>query len=91
MVKISVFQFLNTGVFVILAQFLANMDSFSLSNGLVIEVTQVMLLNAILPNITLFLLSYFEIIKKVKRCLIERGTLKSSQMEANLTFQGPEA
>lgn len=59
MVKISVFQFLNTGIFVILAQFLASMDTFSLSNGLVFEVTQVMLLNAILPNLSLFLLSYF--------------------------------
>ena len=35
MVKISFFQFLNTGVFVIAANFLADMDNFSLSEGLV--------------------------------------------------------
>ena len=59
MAKLSVFQFLNTGVFVILAQFMANKDNFSLNGGIVFEITQVMLLNAILPNVTLFLLSYF--------------------------------
>lgn len=59
MVKISVFQFLNTGVFVVLAQFMANMDNFSLNGGIVFEITQVMLINAILPNVTLFALSYF--------------------------------
>lgn len=70
MVKISIFQFLNTGVFVLLAQFLADMENFDLSKGIVFEVTQVMLINAILPNVTLFFLSYFEILKKVERWLI---------------------
>lgn len=91
MSKISIFQFLNTGVFVLLAQFLADMENFDLSKGIVFEVTQVMLINAILPNVTLFFLSYFEILKKVERWLIERGTIKSSQMEANEAFEGPEA
>lgn len=58
MVKISFFQFLNTGVFVVAANFLADMQNFSLSKGFVFEVTQVMLLNAITPNLTLFILTY---------------------------------
>lgn len=33
MIKISVFQFLNTGIFVVLANFLADPHNFSLSKG----------------------------------------------------------
>lgn len=50
-----------------------------------------MLLNAGTPNISLFFLTYFEIILRIQRYLVERGTLKRSQLEANLLFQGPEA
>ena len=35
MIKISFFQFLNTGVFVVLANFLADIDGFALDQGLV--------------------------------------------------------
>lgn len=59
MVKISVFQFLNTGVFVILAQLLANFDDFSLNRGLMLEITQIMAINAVLPNLAVFFLYYF--------------------------------
>jgi hypothetical protein len=36
MVKISLFQFLNTGIFVVLANFLADPQNFSLNNGFVL-------------------------------------------------------
>jgi hypothetical protein len=48
-----------------------------------------MILNAIIPNLSLFIFNYCEIIPKIKRCLIERGTIKNSQLEANGVFQGP--
>lgn len=70
MVKISFFQFLNTGIFVVVANFMADMDNFSLTKGLVLQVTQVMILNAIIPNLSLFILSYFEIFPKIERCLV---------------------
>lgn len=70
MVKISFFQFLNTGVFVVAANFLADPENFSLSKGFVFEICQVMIMNALIPNISLFVLTYCEIIPKVKRCLI---------------------
>lgn len=91
MVKISLFQFLNTGIFVILAQFLADPPGFSLTKGLVLTITQVMILNAIVPNILLFVLNHCEIVAKVKRCLIERNYLKVTQLEANKVYQGPVA
>ena len=58
MVKISFFQFLNTGVFVVAANFLADPHNFTLSKGFIFEITQVMLLNAIIPNVALFVLTY---------------------------------
>lgn len=80
MVKISFFQFLNTGIFVVVANFMADIDHFSLTNGLVMQITQVMILNAVLPNITLFILSYFEILPKIERCLVEKKKLKYTQI-----------
>ena len=83
MIKISFFQFLNTGVFVIAATFLANMDGFTLSKGLVFQICQVMLLNAVVPNVLLLILNYWEVPLKIQRCLTQRGTLKKSQLESN--------
>lgn len=72
MVKISFFQFLNTGVFVVAANFLADVKGFSLSNGFVFEVCQVMMLNAVMPNLILILLGYFEVPQKIMRYLVEK-------------------
>ena len=59
MVKLSYFQFLNTGVFVVLANYLANIDSFNLFDGVVYEAVLVMLMNALTFNLSLFLIKYF--------------------------------
>ena len=50
-----------------------------------------MMLNAVTPNLTLFLLNYCELIQKVKRYCIERGSMKKSQLEANKIYEGPTA
>ena len=91
MIKISMFQFLNTGVFVVVANFLADIDGFTLDQGLVFEVTQVMILNAVTPNLSLFLLNYCELIQRIKRYCIEKGSMKKSQLEANKIYEGPTA
>lgn len=49
-----------------------------------------MSLNAITPNLILIALVYFELIHKIKRCLIEKNTIKKSQLDTNLIWQGPE-
>ena len=59
MIKLTFFQFLNTGIFVILANYLANINTFTLTQGLVFQITQVMMINAVVPNLVLFLLLYF--------------------------------
>ena len=59
MTKLTFFQFLNTGIFVILANYLANINTFTLTQGLVFQITQVMMINAVVPNLVLFLLLYF--------------------------------
>ena len=48
-----------------------------------------MIMNAVIPNVTLFLLTYCELIPKINRWLIKRGTIKNSQYDANSVYQGP--
>jgi hypothetical protein len=50
-----------------------------------------MILNALTPNITLILLNYCQIIKKIKRYLLKNNKLKYTQYEANLLYEGPKA
>lgn len=69
-VKISFFQFLNTGIFVVLANFLADINNFTITETLPTDVTIVMLSNAITPNFSLWLMNYFEITGKVYRWLV---------------------
>ena len=57
MTKLTFFQFLNTGIFVILANYLANINTFTLTQGLVFQITQVMMINAVVPNLVLFLIT----------------------------------
>jgi len=58
MVKVSIFQFFNAGIFVIASQIAANFNSFSLTNGFCSQITLIMALNAIIPNVTLFIINY---------------------------------
>jgi len=58
MVKVSIFQFFNAGIFVIASEIAANFKTFSLNNGLCSQITTIMILNAIIPNLTLLFLNY---------------------------------
>jgi hypothetical protein len=91
MVKISFFQFLNTGVFVVGAEVIANFNNFTLNDGICGQVTIIMLLNAIIPNVSLFFLNYFDIINKIMRLLAEKEYLKLTQLELNEIFLPPPA
>jgi hypothetical protein len=87
--KISMVQFINAGIFVILVKWVVNMKNFSVSTGLVLPITLIMILNALTPSLTLLLLNYFQIIRKIKRNLLKKGKIKRTQYEANLLYEGP--
>lgn len=89
MFKISTFQFFNTGIFVVMSNILADYQNFNLNKGICTEVTMIMILNAIVPNVTLFLLNYLEISGKVMRFLIKREIINCTQAEVNDEFKGP--
>lgn len=63
MVKITLAQFFNAGIFVLIAQIGATYTTFSLqTSNIVSQISLIMILDAIVPNSTLFFLNYFEII-----------------------------
>ena len=53
-IKISFFLFLNSGVFLVAANVLANTSDYSIEGGLSYEITLVMAMNAITPNLAIF-------------------------------------
>ena len=79
-VKISFFQFLNTGVFVVAANFLADISNFKITDTLPTDITIVMLTNAITPNFSLWLMTYFEIPNRIFRWMIRTEKSKVTQL-----------
>ena len=60
MVKITLSQFFNAGIFVIIAQIAANLETFTLqTSNIVSQISLIMILDAIIPNTILFCLNYF--------------------------------
>ena len=59
MVKITLLQFFNAGVFVVAARIAANYDTFDVGGGVVDQITTIMILNAITPNLVNFAKNYF--------------------------------
>lgn len=71
MVKITLSQFFNAGIFVIIAQIAANYKTFSLqTSNIASQISLIMILDAVIPNAILFFMNYFEIIERIKRFLI---------------------
>ena len=54
MIKICFFLFLNSGVFLVAANIIANTSDYSVEGGLSYEITLVMIMNAITPNLAVF-------------------------------------
>ncbi len=89
--KLIIQQFLNTGVFVLIANVLADFSDTMLQNSLADTITQIMILNAITPNLTVFFMNYFEVIGRIKRFIyIWTGYFKTTQLEANQLFELPK-
>ena len=60
MVKTTLAQFFNAGIFVIVAQIAATYQTFTLqSSNIMSQISLIMILDAVIPNATLFFLNYF--------------------------------
>lgn len=71
-VKISVYQFINAGVLVIISNSILDFKNFSLSNGLAAECTLIMAMNVVFPNLILFIVNYAAPMKWWKRRSIRK-------------------
>jgi hypothetical protein len=87
--KLTLLQFLNAGLFVVAAKILVGLSSFDLGNGIVQQVTIIMILNATVPNLIRFATNYFEVFNKVELWMVKRGWLFRSQLEVNRLSEGP--
>jgi hypothetical protein len=78
-VKLTTLQFLNAGIFVVATKIAASYDTFDAGNGIVGQISLIMILNAITPNILLFIKKYFEIFSRFEMWLTKHGWLIRSQ------------
>jgi hypothetical protein len=78
MVKISLLQFLNAGVFLLLSKCIAY-QSFTLTPELIFEINTIMIINGISHNVCVYVLDYFEISNKFSLYLVDKGYLKPTQ------------
>jgi hypothetical protein len=78
MVKISLLQFLNAGVFLLLSKCIAY-QSFTLTPELVFEINTIMIINGISHNVCVYVLDSFEISHKFSLYLVGKGYLKPTQ------------
>ena len=83
-------QFLNAGLFVVAANIAANYQTFNLESNLSETIIQIMLLNAITPNISNLLIYRFDISGRVMRyfCLYKKWSIYT-QLEANYLYMLP--
>ncbi len=89
MTKQTIFQFFNAGLFVIGSEVAAKYDRFSLNDGICMQISAIMLANCFVPTLTLFLLTYTEIVNKLQAALGEADCLKMTQQELNELYLGP--
>lgn len=81
-------QFFNAGIFVVAAKIAANYETFNIANGIVGQISTIMVLNAISPNVVHFVKKYFEIIHWLQLFLAKRGWLIMNQIEVNKLSSG---
>ena len=79
MVKITLLQFFNAGVFVVLCRIAANLDTFDVGGGVIEQIITIMALNAITPNLVNFAKNYFEVFGRVELWLVKKGCFIRSQ------------
>jgi hypothetical protein len=79
MVKQAIFQFFNAGIFVIGSEIAAKSSTFTLDDGICSQITVVMITNSFIPNFTLILLNYTELVNKVFRFFAEKSIIVCTQ------------
>ena len=65
-------MFINAGVFIVAANILADITKFNLEGNFSNEVTQIMILNSLTPNLSLIGLDYLDIFGRVQRWLVNK-------------------
>ena len=82
-VKLTLYQFLNAGILVIISNSIFILDirqfaqKFSLAKGLAGDVTQIMIINVLAPNLVLFILNYWAPGKWWARRSIKKQLMKN--------------
>jgi hypothetical protein len=89
--KLIIQQFLNAGVFVVGANVLAGFSDSMLENSLADTITQIMILNAITPNLAVFVVNKFEVMGRINRFIfLKTGFFIITQLEANRLYELPK-
>ena len=88
LVKVTFLQFFNAGVFVVATKIAANYETFNIDNGIIGQISTIMILNAITPNVVHFAKKYFEIIHKLQIFLAKHGWFIMNQIEINKLTSG---
>lgn len=89
LVKMTLLQFLNAGVFVILTKILASISTFDLGNGILGQVTIIMCLNVILPNTNNLVRNFCLATRRLELFCVKKNCIVRSQLEVNKLTQGP--
>lgn len=71
------------------AKILARIGNFRLEGTLPLQVTQIMILNAVTPHISLIVTDYFELVGRIKRWALKKDIIFGTQMTANLLYEKP--
>lgn len=88
-IKIGFFLFLNAGVFMLAARIVADDGQLRISEQLVTQIVEIMILNIIVPHVMLFLFSYIDLFGCFRRWIVRRGLTFYTQMSANKAYQKP--
>ncbi len=87
LVKTSLFEFFNAGVFYTFARIAAQQtDKFDIQGNEAYETTLFMIFNAIIPQIINIVVTIFEVPNSIFRCLYLKDCLKYNQKQANEIF-----
>ena len=76
----TLLQFLNAGIFVVLTKILASISTFDLGGGVLGQVTIIMCLNVALPNLNNFMRNYLLVTRRLELFCVRKGCIVRSQL-----------
>ena len=92
-IRIVFFQFLNTGIFVIAVNVVVELmkrDEFNYKKIFIAyDILQIMIINAIVPNVVNLLINLLEVSKLPFRYFVKKATFPYTQLEANQIYEPP--